>query len=93
VRPDTRLRSHDPLTPGGRGPTLRAMLHACLGPGCGEQVRADRLACRPCWRQIPRPLRDVLWATWRSGQGVGSPEHRAAVADVVAALTMAGASR
>jgi hypothetical protein len=35
--------------------------------------------CRGHWYQLPRQLRDLVWATWRSGEGALSPEHLEAV--------------
>jgi hypothetical protein len=47
--------------------------------------------CRPHWYLVPKELRDQVWATWRSGQGAFSREHRETVHKaVVAVLTVAG---
>jgi hypothetical protein len=35
--------------------------------------------CRCHWYTVPKELRDLVWATWRSGQGAYSPEHQDAV--------------
>jgi len=35
---------------------------------------------------VPKELRDQVWATWRSGQGALSSEHRAAVRSAVTAV-------
>lgn len=35
--------------------------------------------CRSHWYQVPKPLRDVIWATWQSGAGVGTPGHTDAI--------------
>ncbi len=42
--------------------------------------------CRPHWYQVPKPLRDAVWATWRSGAGAGTPAHTAAIRAAIAAL-------
>jgi hypothetical protein len=70
---------------GGRGPGTGST-HQCPVGGCRTQVRADRLMCVPHWRQVPKPLRDAVWATWRSGAGAGSEAHQAACDAAVAAL-------
>lgn len=71
----------------GRGPNpARLNRHKCRVPGCTQMVRPDRLMCRPHWHQVPRPLQEIIWATWRSGAGVFDPEYRAAVRDAVAAV-------
>jgi hypothetical protein len=70
------------LSPGQTRPTA----HVCPVGGCRESVRADRLMCRPHWYLVPRPLRDAVWAAWRSGGGAGSPAHAAAVRAAIAAV-------
>jgi hypothetical protein len=42
--------------------------------------------CRPHWYQVPKPLRDAIWATWRSGRGAGGPEHAAAIQAAITAV-------
>ncbi len=61
--------------------------HLCRVPGCRVKVGADRLMCRPHWRQVPKPLRDQIWATWRSGAGLATPAYQHAVGDAVSAVT------
>lgn len=73
----------------GRGPGS----HLCPVPGCRQAVSADRLMCRPHWYTVPRPARDSVWATWRSGAGAGTPAHTAAIIAAVAAATPAGGTR
>jgi hypothetical protein len=41
--------------------------------------------CRIHWYRVPKRLRDIVWATWRSGAGVGTPEHTDAILAAVAA--------
>lgn len=53
-------------------------------------VRPDMLACRPHWYSLPRSLRNRVWAAWANGEGAGSPEHTAAVADAIAFLQDSG---
>ena len=61
----------------------------CRIPGCGTRVGRLRLKCRPHWYQVPKPLRDLIWATWRSGAGLSGPAYRQAVAQAVAAVQAA----
>lgn len=36
-------------------------------PGCGIRNRgADKAFCYPCWRRVPKPLQDRLYAAWRT---------------------------
>lgn len=73
---------------GSRGPAPAfPQPHPCPAPGCRSIVSATRLLCRPHWHAVPKPLRDAVWRTWRSGAGAGSPEHQAAIADAVASVT------
>jgi len=48
-------------------------------PGCGEQIDQSRLMCRRHWYAVPRPLRDRVWLTWRSGSGALDADHTDAV--------------
>jgi hypothetical protein len=48
-------------------------------PGCGKQIDLSRLMCRRDWYAIPRPLRDRVWATWRSGRDALDAGHQEAV--------------
>lgn len=66
--------------PGGR----------CPVPGCGDRVDVTRLICRRDWNLVPKQLRDHVWATWRSGDGVASREHQLAVRQ---AITVCRAAR
>jgi hypothetical protein len=65
----------------GRGPGS----HLCPVNGCRQHVSPDRLMCRLHWYQVPKRLRDIVWITWRSGAGVGTPEHTDAILAAVAA--------
>jgi hypothetical protein len=51
----------------------------CAVTGCSEHIDPSRLMCRGHWYRVPRQLRDLVWATWRSGEGALSPEHLEAV--------------
>jgi hypothetical protein len=60
--------------------------HECPVRGCKIRVAADKLMCRADWYRVPRPMRDAVWATWRSGAGAGTPAHTAAITAAVAAV-------
>jgi hypothetical protein len=68
----------------GRGPGSKLAAEPtsacpCAVSGCAEQIDPSRLMCRGHWYRVPRELRDLVWATWRSGDGALSPEHLEAV--------------
>src|ERR1700685_3835735 len=67
----------------GRGPggLLLALGQqgSCPVPGCSARIDFSRLMCRGHWRLVPWEMRGSVWATWRSGQAVSSPEHEEAV--------------
>jgi hypothetical protein len=65
--------------PGGHAAWLALPAGRCPVPGCGEPIDLSRLMCRRDWYAIPRPLRDRVWATWRSGRDALSPDHLEAV--------------
>jgi hypothetical protein len=60
--------------------------HRCPVTRCPVRVAPDRLMCRPHWYQVPKPMRDAVWATWRSGTGAATPAHTAAITAAVAAV-------
>jgi hypothetical protein len=68
----------------GRGPAAGS--HQCPIRRCPQNVAPDRLMCRLHWHTVPKPLRDAVWATWRSGAGAGTPEHRAAIDAAIRAV-------
>jgi hypothetical protein len=53
---------------------------------CEDRVPLNRLMCRPHWYQVPKHLRDLIWATWGGGAGILDPEYRQAVRDAIAAV-------
>jgi hypothetical protein len=81
----TEQRAARELTNGrGRGPgsALTALAQRpcrCPVAGCSEPIDPSRLMCRAHWHVVPRQLRDLVWATWRSGEGALSSEHLEAV--------------
>jgi hypothetical protein len=87
---DTDPGSRAPSGP-GRGPGLGRALWpgsaaGCVIPGCTARVDPSRLMCRADWYQVPKPLRDRAWSTWRSGRAASSPAHAIAVQAAVAAV-------
>jgi integrase len=65
----TPLQLAQPSGPGnGPGPSRRGA-GRCRVPGCTATVSAQRLMCRPHWYTVPKQVRDLIWATWRSGAG------------------------
>ena len=72
--------------PRGRLTVLPVGSIPCPVPGCPRQISKARLMCRRHWNLVPKELRDRVWATWQSGDGARSREHRHAVS---AAITVA----
>jgi hypothetical protein len=72
----------------GRGPgPQQVSLHApgrCPVPECNQPIDPSRLMCAADWYRVPKRFRDQVWATWESGRGVDSAEHRAIVALAIA---------
>ncbi len=44
-------------------PTRRPDQHKCPHPLCNRNVSRGFLACRAHWSQVPRPLREAIYAT------------------------------
>ena len=93
--PENTVKGHLMNAPAGRGPgsgwlpvpgQVEPAPHQCPVGGCQQDVRADRLMCRPHWYTVPKPLRDIVWATWRSGEAASSIEHMAAIRVAIAAV-------
>lgn len=49
-----------------RQPQTRA--HRCHWPGCDKQVPPAMWGCKPHWFQLPKRLRDRIWAAYVPGQ-------------------------
>jgi hypothetical protein len=84
----------DRIIPGGPGngpgqPRPGARARGCPVGTCRAPVGAGRLMCRPHWYQVPKRLRDQVWAAWHSGAGVFSPAYRSAVGQAIAAAQAA----
>jgi hypothetical protein len=76
--------------PAGRGcgpgaPVIRpdAPPGRCPVAGCGAEIDQSRLMCRRDWYAIPKPLRDRVWATWRSGRAMLGADHKEAVGQAI----------
>lgn len=79
----------------GNGPSLPGGATrgaGCRVPGCAVTISPQRLMCRPHWYQVPKDLRDLIWATWCSGAGLFSDAHQQAVRQAVAAAGPPGPS-
>jgi hypothetical protein len=63
------------------------MSHMCHVHGCAIPVPPHMLMCFRHWRQVPRPLQQAVWATYRSGQGQDKNPSRAYLAAARAAIT------
>lgn len=44
--------------------------HTCHWPGCTRQVPPAMWGCRQHWFQLPKYLRDKIWAAYRPGQEI-----------------------
>ena len=42
--------------------------HTCHWPGCKQQVPPARWGCPRHWFMLPKPIRDLIWRTYRPGQ-------------------------
>jgi hypothetical protein len=75
-----------PAGPGnGPAPARVFTRRRCRVRGCRARIGRDRLMCRPHWYQVPKPLRDQVWAAWRSGAGAATSEYRQAAAQAITA--------
>ena len=46
------------------------MKNKCHRPGCNAEVAPRLVACSGHWFELPRNLRDAIWATYRRGQEI-----------------------
>lgn len=54
----------------------QSRMHDCHWPGCGKQVPPAMWGCRSHWFQLPKRLRDKIWAAYRPGQEVDRSPSR-----------------
>lgn len=38
----------------------------CRIAACTTPARSGQLMCREHWFQVPKPIRDAIWATWKA---------------------------
>lgn len=52
--------------------------HRCHGqmPGCRGECPPAMWGCLPCWRKLPKHLRDRIWAAYKPGQEVNLTPSR-----------------
>lgn len=43
-------------------------MHICHATNCTTLVPPEMWGCRKHWYMVPKPIRDRIWATYRSGQ-------------------------
>jgi hypothetical protein len=79
--------------PGGQPTGLPLPAGRCPVPGCGDQIDQTRLMCRRDWYQVPKPLRDQVWRTWRSGREADSRDHQEAVLKAITTARIARMAR
>lgn len=64
--------------------------HHCHAHGCIVAVSPKLLMCRRHWFMVPKPLRNVVWATYRTGQEIDKrPSEEWLVAADAAILAVA----
>jgi hypothetical protein len=42
--------------------------HKCPSPSCDAQVSQAQFACRKHWYELPKDLRERIWAAYRNSQ-------------------------
>jgi hypothetical protein len=42
--------------------------HTCHATGCHTPVPPTMWGCKRHWYMVPKPIRDRIWSTYRSGQ-------------------------
>ena len=65
------------------------MKHRCSAEGCDVLVPLKMLMCGYHWYQVPKPLRNAVWDTFRPGQEIDkrpSDAYRDAAYQAVEAL-------
>jgi hypothetical protein len=56
----------------------------CPVEACRTTIPRTMAMCRDHWRQVPKPIRDRVWRTYR--EAAGSADHLQALEDAVAAV-------
>ncbi len=52
------------------------MRHRCHWPGCPREVPPARWGCPQHWFQLPKELRDAVWAAYVPGQEITKTPSR-----------------
>jgi hypothetical protein len=52
--------------------------HECPRTGCSRTVRDQFLMCSDDWALVPPPLQRSVYAAYKRGKGIGSPQLLAA---------------
>lgn len=50
----------------------------CHAEGCEQRIQGGMLMCNRHWFTVPKVIRLSVWAAWRNGAGMGTPEHELA---------------
>lgn len=58
----------------------------CAAPTCSITISRKFLMCRQHWYQVPKPIRDEVWRSYKE-EGVLSEAYIAAVDAAVASVT------
>lgn len=66
------------------------MSHKCPRDGCTRTVRDEFLMCGPDWKLVPLALQRAVYAAYRRGKGLGSPELLNAQAAAIRAVNGGG---
>lgn len=54
------------------------MSHKCPRIGCRQTIADRLLMCGGCWGLVPKRLQRAVYAAYKSGRGLGSPQLLAA---------------
>jgi hypothetical protein len=60
--------------------------HTCAAEGCQRMVQTTMLMCREHWYQVPKPIRDRVWAAYNNLQRAQHAEEALSLRDEIAAL-------
>lgn len=63
-----------------------AVTHECPRNGCTRRVGDSYLMCGPDWKRVPVPLQRAVYAAYKRGKGIGSPQLLAAQEAAIAAV-------
>lgn len=66
----TKPPALDLFAPENKRTTEYRPVHTCHWPGCGRAVPPKMWGCQEHWFQLPKALRDKIWATYKPGQEI-----------------------